>query len=599
MKARWKLVVVLAAASGLCAFFLLRSDGSEQKALEETRRAVRQQGFKIDLSEFNFSASAEFRARTAALTFAGPHLRRPPTPEGTPELMMPVGSNAARVIWQQFKLASSYSGEDVWPALRESLNENRAEMDAACAAALSGPIRFDLNANAGNAMLLPHLASLKNLMQMLANRAVLELHDGNKSAAWTNLLAASRLVTAYDPEPAEVSHLVRYSCATAAFNIAWETLQAAGWTDEQLEQLQREWESVDFFKGLPETAAFKRASMVATCQLERQQPISRPVVALSDVIHSPRSTWYGLTEYWRLLRYRQHGTYEDEKALLLHYRDRELELRRAVRSPTWTEMCQLPGVTNMIPFQSKYPSRMQTMMNMKQIALAGMLYAQGQGQSWLGRAADAEARRRLIVTAIALKRYHVRHGSYPNSLQELVPELLKYPPSDFVDGKPLRYCLTDDGHFVLYSVGLDCVDNGGEMPRRGPGRFRYPGPSRSGTPQGTDLVWPRPASTADVEMFHREQIKAQAERADRDEDVQAEAQWRRTAARQAGVEKLLTAKPKVRSAEPSFRGRPLSEALRNENTPATNKTTVDELLTLRQVATGEEPETVMFEAPVN
>src|SRR5437773_7279508 len=207
MKARWKVMVVLAAASGLCAFFLLRSDSSEQKALEETRRALRQQGFKTDLSEFNFSASTEFRARTAALTFAGPHLRRPPLPEGYPELMMPVGSNAARVIWQQFKLASSYSGEDVWPALRESLNENRAEMDAACAAALSGPIRFDLNANAGNGVLLPHLASLKNLIQMLANRAVLELHDGNRSAAWTNLLAASRLVTAYNPEPAEVSHL--------------------------------------------------------------------------------------------------------------------------------------------------------------------------------------------------------------------------------------------------------------------------------------------------------------------------------------------------------------------------------------------------------
>src|SRR6266516_227249 len=289
MNRRWKITGVLAAVAVLCVFVLLRSDSNEQRAVEVARSALRQQGFKTDLSEFDFSASAEFRARTAALAFAGPHLRRPPTPEGNPELMMPVGSNAARVIWQQFKLASSYSGEDVWPALRESLNENRAEMDAACAAALFGTIRFDLNANAGNAMLLPHLASLKNLIQMLANRAVLELHDGNRSAAWTNLLAASRLVTAYNPEPAEVSHLVRYSCATAAFNIAWETLQAAGWTDVQLEQLQREWESVDFFSGLPETAAFKRASMVATCQLERQQPISRAGVALNDVIHSPRS----------------------------------------------------------------------------------------------------------------------------------------------------------------------------------------------------------------------------------------------------------------------------------------------------------------------
>ena len=113
MKARWKITVGLAAASGLCAFFLLRSDISEQKALEETRRALRQQGFKTDLSEFNFSASTEFRARTAALTFAGPHLRRPPLPEGYPELMMPVGSNAARVTWQILEIIEKSSARSI------------------------------------------------------------------------------------------------------------------------------------------------------------------------------------------------------------------------------------------------------------------------------------------------------------------------------------------------------------------------------------------------------------------------------------------------------------------------------------------------------
>ena len=341
--------------------------------------------------------------------------------------------------------------------------------------------------------------------------------------------------------------------------------------------------------------------MVATCQLERQQPISPPGITLKDGITSPRSAWYGIKDYWRRLRYRQHGTYEDERALLLHYRDRELELRLAVRSPKWTEMCQLPGVTNMIPFQSRHPSAMQTMMNMRQLTIAWSMYAQGQGQGqgFLGRAADAEGRRRIIVTAIALERYRGRHGSYPNTLHDLVPELLKNPPSDFMDGKPLRYRRTDDGHFVLYSVGLDCVDNGGEMPRQGPAGVLYAGPSRSGTPQGTDLVWPRPASTADIEVFHRERMKARAELEHRDADLQAEEQWRRTARRQAGVERLLAAKPEVRSTEPTFRGRLLSEALRNENTAGTNKLTLDELLTLKPVATGDEPETVTFEAPIN
>ena len=597
MKARWKVIVVLAAASVLSAFFLMRSDGSEQKALEETRRALRQQGFKTDLAEFDFSASEELRARAAALTNLG-YTVRPAGPTDYLNLLPLVGPDSALVVWKQDKF-QGYSGEDFWPTLRETLNASRARLDTACESALSGPIRFNLDASAGNGMLLPHLAALKRLAQTLAARVVLELRDGNKDGAWTNLLALTRLVTAWEPEPADVSHLVRHACATIAFNATWQALQAEGWPDERLVHLQHEWESVDFFKDLPETAAFKRASMVATCQLERQQPIGRLSAALNSAIPSPRSVWYALSEYWRQQHYRQHGTYEDEKALLLHYRDREQEMRRAVKSLTWSEMRQLPGVTNFILFQSKYPSSMLTMMNTRQIMLASQLYAQGLSQSFLGRAADAEARRRLIVTAIGLKRYHARHGAYPNSLQELVPELLKNPPHDFMDGKPLRYSRTDDGHFILYSVGLDCVDNGGEAPPRARGGSRYGLAGRFGPSQGTDLSWPRPASTADVETFYQEQLKAQAEQTDRDEDLQAEEQWRHTARRQAGVEKLLAAKPKARTAEPTFRSRPLSQALRNETAATTNKITLDELLTLRQVATGEEPETVTFEAPVN
>src|SRR5439155_8365426 len=112
-------------------------------------------------------------------------------------------------------------------------------------------------------------------------------------------------------------------------------------------------------------------------------------------------------------------------------------------------------------------------------------------------------------------------------------------------------------------------------------------------------VWPRPASVAEVGFMRREQLKAQAEIADRNEEAQAAEQWRLTARRQAKVEKLLAAKPTVRSAEPTFRGRPLNEVLRNEKNAGINPLTLEELLTLKPVATGEEPEKVTFEAPIN
>ena len=55
MKLRWKILIVLATVvCALAAFLLLRPAGSEQKALEETRQSLRKEGFKTDLTEFNF-----------------------------------------------------------------------------------------------------------------------------------------------------------------------------------------------------------------------------------------------------------------------------------------------------------------------------------------------------------------------------------------------------------------------------------------------------------------------------------------------------------------------------------------------------------------
>jgi hypothetical protein len=318
---------------------------------------------------------------------------------------------------------------------------------------------------------------------------------------------ATRLVTAYEPEPVEISHLVRFACAMLAYNTLWQSFQTNGWTDDQLARLQQEWESVDYFTNLPVTVAFQRACNVQARALDLQRSIKDDYTFMEFckmATQYPMGLWGDLKQSRKQHAYRQRGSYEDQQALLLFYRDRELELRNAARATTWMQLRQFPGVTNEIPFQSKYQSTAQTIMNLRGISLG----FQRQSFSFLSRAAEAEALRRISITALALERYRVRHGSYPNSLAELTPDFLKTPLPDFMDGQPLRYRLAADGHFLLYSVGLDGVDNGGKMRWwwRQAGMER---PARPGAPQPEfDLVWPLPASETANEEMHQREVRA-------------------------------------------------------------------------------------------
>jgi hypothetical protein len=107
MKLCWKIAVGLAGAGALCASVLVVRRGNLQKAVEETRLALRQQGFKTELTEFDFSTPSETWARVGALTMIG---RVHATDSLV--LMMPAGSNAATAVWKHDKLEDAH-GDDI------------------------------------------------------------------------------------------------------------------------------------------------------------------------------------------------------------------------------------------------------------------------------------------------------------------------------------------------------------------------------------------------------------------------------------------------------------------------------------------------------
>ncbi len=67
----------------------------------------------------------------------------------------------------------------------------------------------------------------------------------------------------------------------------------------------------------------------------------------------------------------------------------------------------------------------------------------------------------LAYVALALERHRAAKGAYPDTLAALVPEFAASLPHDLFDGQPLRYRRTDDGKYLLYSIGWDSKDDGG------------------------------------------------------------------------------------------------------------------------------------------
>ena len=62
----------------------------------------------------------------------------------------------------------------------------------------------------------------------------------------------------------------------------------------------------------------------------------------------------------------------------------------------------------------------------------------------------------------ALERYRLAHGQYPEALGALVPQFIEKLPHDIIGGQPLKYRRTDDAKFILYSVGWNETDDGGQ-----------------------------------------------------------------------------------------------------------------------------------------
>jgi hypothetical protein len=98
------------------------------------------------------------------------------------------------------------------------------------------------------------------------------------------------------------------------------------------------------------------------------------------------------------------------------------------------------------------------------------------------KVATAQTSADQAALACALERYRLAKGQFPETLEALTPQFMSHQPNDVITGQPYKYRRTDDGQFILYSVGWNEKDDGG-----------VPGKTLFDQAQG-DWVWSYPAN---------------------------------------------------------------------------------------------------------
>jgi hypothetical protein len=484
------------------ALALLLLSAWNRNVVNEARRILQKQGIKTRLLQFDFSVPADFQKRGQAVLRADVQLDQ--ILAADLRALQPYNSNSAVVIWKE-RPGQSGADENAWSAVRQTLDEHRSELDAARKAILEGPIGFAIDWTNGYALLIPHIGVLPHAAQTLGVATLADLHDGRFDEAWTNLLATTRTLTAWRAEPTAWDQNARFRLMEMLFAVNWQALQS-NWSDEQLAILENEWRTSSFFEPLPQMIEYDGACVADTVQRMLYEPTDAPYT-LREVIESPKLIPVFVDDRLRSFLFRWRGSYDDQSDALFYFRDRRVEVSRALEKQTFAEMLPMPGMTNAPSFKSRHRSWTPSLVNLERFSIQtkqSIFVTLGS----IGRAAESEIRRRILLTVLALERHRLRQGQYPQSLDEI--DVPNNASIDFVDGKPLRYQRTKDGHFFLYSIGLDCVDDGGVTPEPPPPRMplNYElshstketsvglpigrQPLNHGIQPGQDLIWPLP-----------------------------------------------------------------------------------------------------------
>lgn len=329
------------------------------------------------------------------------------------------------------------------------------------------------------AILLPHLAMFKRCAITLQLRTLAELGAGQADQALDDVELMLRLTDSVRTEPFVISHLVRIAMLHLTLQPVWEGLGDHRWTDAQLARLETELGKLDFLSDYQLGMRCERAINVGILDYLRGT-WDRDIFSLTGNDTGDDSRWRLHMFLMWLVQVGPGGWFEQNKVACCRM---NFDLLVPIVNPETRVVSPAAEAraTNAYNEIRLTPCNWSAGLLLPALTRCSAKFAYAQATTDLAR------------IACALERYRLAHAEYPESLGVLVPQFMKKIPHDIVGGQPFKYRRTDDGQFLLYSVGWNGTDDGGKVRlpegREASGPFR--GESSVNITEG-DWVWQYP-----------------------------------------------------------------------------------------------------------
>lgn len=305
---------------------------------------------------------------------------------------------------------------------------------------------------------IPHIGSVVTSGRFFEMDALASLGKGNSPRAFEDLIVINRMMEGLLNEPFLISYLVGLTLQDFQIQIIWDGLRREKWDGEQLKTFQQLLEKQDWIDGIWHSFLSERVASFEMCDwlktaahIDVAQIMGGKEDLGLDLYKRTPSGWLDQNkvtyqELFKVVLARP----ASGQPRVLGFGARELSRRDALQAQT------IMG----------WRSSGRIMYSI----VAGLTMAAVSGAE--RKAAEIQAGTILAETAVALERYRLAKGDYPESLEVLVPMFMGSLPLDPIDGKTLRY-RREGNRFLLWSVGLDEIDGGGvvkEEPKK-PGNW--------------------------------------------------------------------------------------------------------------------------------